>query len=173
MTSPEVRLVRARVGLVAGLVAIALFAVGVLALAADGSIETYRVTHGSGMEGVFTPERQHCDYGHGRRSWASEHCSWRGTFTADDGSIVLVDALLRDDLGTSRGDGRPPPVSPAYVADSPDADVVHQATDWWDGPLLAALVVLVVAAVLALRLLRWYRRSSRPAASRQGAGALP
>ncbi|MEU2199559.1 hypothetical protein [Isoptericola sp. NPDC019482] len=165
MPSPELRAVGARVGLVAGLVAIALFAVGVLTLVADGSVDTYRVTHGSGVVGVFTPERQHCTQRHGRRAWGSERCSWRGTFAADDGSIVLVDALLSDDLGTSRGDERPPPVSPAYVEDRADAEAVYRPADWWTGPLVAGLVVLVSGSVLVLRLLRWYRKASRPAES--------
>jgi len=164
VTSPEVRLVGARVGLVAGLVAIALFAVGVLTMVAVGSVDAYRVTHGSGVEGVFTPERQHCIQGHGRRSWHSERCTWRGTFTADDGSVVVVDALLRDDLGTRRGDHPPSSVSPAYLAI--DTDVVHRPDDWWDLPLIAALAVVLAGTVLVLRLLRWYRKTSRPAESR-------
>ncbi|GAB6939939.1 hypothetical protein JCM11754A_34660 [Isoptericola variabilis] len=160
--SPEIRLVRARVGLIAGLVAVALFTVCMLALAAASSVEAYRVTHGSGVAGVFTPERQHCTQRHGRRSWGSEHCSWSGTFTADDRSVVLVDAELRDDLGTSRGDGRPPPVSPAYVDVRADAEVVHRPADWWDGPLLATLAVLVAGTGLVFRLLHWYRKATRP-----------
>lgn len=167
--SPEVRLVGARVGLIGGLVAITLVTALVLTVVAVGSVDSYRVTHGSGVEGVFTPERRHCTEGHGRRSWSREYCSWRGTFAADDGSVVLADAELRDDLGTSRGDGRPPPVSPVYVEDRPDAEVVHRPADWWGVPLLVVLAVVTAGAVLALRLLRWYRKASRPAESRHRA----
>ncbi len=167
--SPEVRLVGARVGLVAGLVTIALLVVGFLILVTDGSVDSYHVTHGSGVAGVFTPERQHCTQRHGRRSWGSERCTWRGTFTSDDGSVVLVDALLSDDLGTSRGDETPPPVRPAYVEDRADAETVYRPDDWWTGPLVAVLVVLVAGTVLILRLLRWHRKASRPPESRHQA----
>lgn len=168
MIPPEFHLVRARVGLVSGLVLVALLATLVAVTGTESAVDAYRATHGSGVEGVFTPERQHCSQRH-RLFRSSEVCSWRGTFSADDGSVVTVNAPLSDDLGTRRGDSPPPPVHPAYLDDHDGSGIVHRPGDWWQSPLLATLGVVVAGTAMVLRLLRWYRRTSRPAASRHRA----
>lgn len=164
--SPEVRLVRARVGLVAGLLLIGLLTPVAVATSTNGTVDAYRATHGLGSEGTFVPERQSC---HQRRPWSPWNCSWYGTFTADDGSVVLDEALLDHALGTRRGDAPPAPVTPALFGGSTDPAVVHLPGDRWWLPLAVALGLVGAAAVATLRLLRWYRRASRPAESRHQA----
>ena len=164
--SPEVRLVGARVGLVAGLLLIVLLTPVAVASGISGTADAYRATHGLGTEGTFVPERQSC---HQRRPWSPWHCSWYGAFTADDGSVVLDQVLLDDALGTGRGDDPPPPVRPAVFGGSTDPAVVHLPSDRWWLPLAVTLGLVGAAAVATLRLLRWYRKASRPPESRHQA----
>ena len=163
---PEIRLVRARVGLAAGLLLIALLTPVAVASGISGTADAYRAAHGLGIEGTFVPERQSC---HQRRPWSPWHCSWYGTFTADDGSVVLDEVLLDDALGTRRGDDPPPPVGPVVFGGSTDPAVVHLPGDTWWLPLAVVLGLVGAAVVATFRLLRWYRKASRPPESRHQA----